>query len=1003
MSSLAFSPDGTYLLTASQDKTVRLWNNEAGEELRRFKHPNEILAVAFNFATQLLATSTVGEREARIWDINTGQEKRRLVHDKEIDDISFNMDGSRVLTASRDGTARLWNPLTGQVLSRLSHEYPHNKMARELGYGSVLKARMSLDGARIVTIPGGKNAAVIWDTKSASELFRITHKDWIHDVVFSPDGSRMATGSADGTIGIWKVKTGKLIRYLDYGSTVNKVVFSSDGKHLAAAARMSEYGYGWGEIVAWNPSTGERTQRFGGHPSWYRDIVFNAHSQLLAAGSSDQTATVWDAKSGHEQARLKHMGTVLSLKFTPDTSRLTTYSTWDRKSTLQKSAQVWDWKNGLMIGTLTTPGGTQSMWVTNDQKRVLTWGIDKTLRVWDAESGHELHRIQGLSKYILSEDHKYLATPEEDDDVIQVRRLSDDTIIARLDYEGELRTLALGPDAKFLAAVLANKDEEIWIWDVVSATVFDRISPPIESPQRLLAVEKNNVPKKIHSLSFSPNGTLLAVAGRSEEKVMVWDMATQKLIGRLSSQKAPGIPGRFQFSPDSRQLVTYNLADQVVFLWDRQSFLEPVHQIRKRVGQSRLSPNNRLLAFPLGSTVEVWEVETETLRFVFAHDKDGPVWDLSFSSDGKRLATASSDLTARIWDLTSGLELVRLPHLHTVGKVAFASSNRILVTQEWGGSARGWDTNSGEELFRFSHVGTLDKAIYNSGGSRVVTNVGSKAQIWNAQTAKKVAEFSNPNEIYTSVLSADGHLLATVLAERGPDKIVYIQDVATGQQLYQLAHEDSIRSVIFSADDQLIITGADDHAAIIWEASTGKRQARFVHNEPVQQVMLSADKTYLAVRTKIGMDSAEDIHIWHLPTKRKVARLPHDGKSVNKMSFRPGHSELATAAGDSVVRLWNLESARVEAMHLNHEETVFNVEISPILKRLAAEFISDKINYVPVWDLTTGVELFRLNHKDTVHDMTLSRDGKRLATASSDRTARVWNFADGHEILRLPP
>lgn len=316
----------------------------------------------------------------------------------------------------------------------------------------------------------------------------------------------------------------------------------------------------------------------------------------------------------------------------------------------------------------------------------------------------------------------------------------------------------------------------------------------------------------------------------------------------------------------------------------------------------------------------------------------------------------------------------------------------------WGGITRGWDTITGVEKFRLTHGGKIDGVVYNQSGSHAAVRVGSLIRVWHAQTATKVAEFTHDAQVQIWALSSDGRRLATVT---DASKTVHVWDVAAGKELYQLAHEDFVSSVIFSADDTLLITGGKDHTARVWDSAAGKQLARFAHNETVKRVTLSADNAYLAVTTEVS-SSWEDIHIWHLPTKRQIAWLPHDGKHVEDMSFQPGHRVLATTDDGSTVRLWDPQSARIESLRLDHEDTLFQTVISPDSKRLAARINRDKDHYAPVSDLTTGAELFRVVHEDYIDDIAFNADGTWLATASQDRTARVWDATNGHEILRLP-
>ena len=639
------------------------------------------------------------------------------------------------------------------------------------------------------------------------------------------------------------------------------------------------------------------------------------------------------------------------------------------------------------------------MLTTADRTRVATSDLDNSLRLWDAESGGELYHFEEIHGVSLNMDGTYLATRGNADTTIHVRQLASNSIIARLTYKGSLGRFTLGPQAKFLAADVASESREIWLWDVASEALLARLSPPKDIPAGVNPAYYKLPP--FISLAFSPDGALLC-AGRMDEKVYIWNVTTQELIGQMASNQ-PQAPGLCRFSPDGRRLATTHIAEKVMRIWDLPSFANPVQQItwgdKDRPSAYPVLSRNGRLAFGTGRSIQVWDLETGTLLFDFPHQKRTLFLDdISFSADDQYLAAAGDGMIVRIWDLTSGHELMRLPHLDQVMQVSFASPGRVLLTREAGGITRGWDTATGVEKFRLAHGGRFDGVVYNQSGGYVADRVGSLIRVWQAQAAKKVAEFTHDDKVEILALSSGGWRLATVT---DATQVVHVWDVAAGKELYQLAHEDIVSSVIFSADDTLIVTGGRDHTARVWDSATGKQLTHFTHSETVKRVTLSADNIYLAVTTEVS-SSGEDIYVWHLPTKRQVARLPHDGKRVEDMSFQSGHRVLASTDGGSTVRLWDPQSARIESLRLVHKDTVFDTAISSGSKRLIVPIDRKKLDYVPVWDLSTGEERFRIVHEDAVHDAAFSSDGQWLATASRDKTARVWNAFDGSEILRLP-
>jgi WD40 repeat protein len=216
--SVAFSPDGQYALSGSGDNTLRLWDIATGEQVRVFEgHEDWVSSVAFSPDGQYALSGSCGKQgdgvycivgEMRLWDVSTGEEVRVFEgHTSDVRSVAFSPDGQYALSGSDDGTVRLWEVATGEEVPVFEgHE------------GWVRSVAFSPDGRYVLAGSCGRRTDTgtrciiselrLWEVATGEEVrvFR-GHEDWVHSVVFSPDGQYALSGSDDGTVWLWEVAT----------------------------------------------------------------------------------------------------------------------------------------------------------------------------------------------------------------------------------------------------------------------------------------------------------------------------------------------------------------------------------------------------------------------------------------------------------------------------------------------------------------------------------------------------------------------------------------------------------------------------------------------------------------------------------------------------------------------------------------------------------------------------------------------------------------------------
>jgi CHAT domain/WD domain, G-beta repeat len=188
---LAFSPDGTLLLTAGHDHSARLWDASTGHELARYLHDGPVAGVAFSSNGARVATAS-DDRTASVWDVVTGRLVARVAHGGAVAGVVFGPHGDAMATAGGDGLVRVWNPSNGVKLAELSHDGPVHGVA------------FHPSGTTLASASHDRTVR-LWHPSSRSEVVRLPHDGGVWSAAFSPDGSRLATGSHDRLARIWKL------------------------------------------------------------------------------------------------------------------------------------------------------------------------------------------------------------------------------------------------------------------------------------------------------------------------------------------------------------------------------------------------------------------------------------------------------------------------------------------------------------------------------------------------------------------------------------------------------------------------------------------------------------------------------------------------------------------------------------------------------------------------------------------------------------------------------
>lgn len=283
-------------------------------------------------------------------------------HEAKVNSAAYSPDGTRIVTASNDKTARVWDVATGAPLSVLA------------GHDSYLYfAAFSPDGSRVVTASDDRTARV-WDARSAAQLVVLSgHDDQVVSAAYSPDGSRIVTASTDKTARIWDARSGVQLTVLSgHAKLVTFAAYSPDGTRIVTTSSDNT-------ARIWDARTGAPVTILAGHGDSVRSAEYSPDGTRIVTASYDKTARIWDARTGRQLAVLfGHGGYVHFAAFSPDGTRIVTAS-------YDKTAGIWDARTAVQLAALAGyEGGFYTAVYSPDGARIVTASRDKTVRIWDA-------------------------------------------------------------------------------------------------------------------------------------------------------------------------------------------------------------------------------------------------------------------------------------------------------------------------------------------------------------------------------------------------------------------------------------------------------------------------------------------------------------------------------------------------------------------------------------------------------------------------------------------
>jgi WD40 repeat protein len=504
VSDVVFSPDNKTMASCGEDQTIRIWNFQDAHVIQALKgHTSTVLSLAFSPDGKFIASASF-DKTVRLWEIRTGELVRTYEgHQRHVTSVAFSPNGMNIASASEDHTLRLWNVQKRDVV-RVFHGHS----------STVTSVDFSPDG-EIIASSSYDHSVRLWNIQNGHpvNIFK-GHNDSVYDVIFMANPRYLASASVDQSVCFWDTEQAEPIHVFErYRNHIETATFSPDGEAIANTNKDNS-------ICLWRLVDGDPKLLIG-HENRVTSICYSPDSKRLVSGSDDQTVHVWDIQEcTPEHVLYGHSDGVTSVDFSSDNNFLASASQ-------DQTVRIWDASKGNCFNVLKGHSKTvNSVRFSPNGSVLASASHDRTIRLWNVQLGRKIRKLKGHSNAVISVDFSpdghFMASGSYDKTVRIWNVQKGKTLHVLKGHNHSVVCVMFSPDGKFVAS--ASYDQTVRIWNVKTGQCYKILKGHVGG---------------VYSIQYATNGKFLVAAGTGG-RLQFWD----SFIGKTFLY-------RYYFAPDA--------------------------------------------------------------------------------------------------------------------------------------------------------------------------------------------------------------------------------------------------------------------------------------------------------------------------------------------------------------------------------------------------------------------------------------------------------------------